>query len=40
MKLTIALAGALAVTAMAAPYQRCMLNGKVIDCNRMADSKW
>jgi hypothetical protein len=39
MKLSIALAGALAATAMAAPYSRCKLNGKVVDCNKMAEGK-
>ncbi|KAF2107308.1 hypothetical protein BDV96DRAFT_653898 [Lophiotrema nucula] len=37
MKLSIAIVGAIAASAMAAPAARCMVNGKVVSCDSMAE---
>ncbi|KAF2470657.1 uncharacterized protein BDR25DRAFT_31618 [Lindgomyces ingoldianus] len=39
MKLSIVLTRALAATTMAAPYSRCVVNGRVVDCNKMAKTR-
>ncbi|KAF2866055.1 hypothetical protein BDV95DRAFT_623174 [Massariosphaeria phaeospora] len=38
MKLSLLFTSALASVAVCAPYQRCMMNGKVVSCDKMADS--